>query len=149
MSLKTVNYENTVLRAVQEVEDALTGFLSPQQSVVSLNEAVDASKRSVDLSLLQYREGFVDYQRVSDSQRFLTQQQDAVVSTSGGVDLNLVATYKALEGGWQINEGNAVVSDDIKEKMIKRTNRGDLMSTEQPEYPPSQEVRGVLHNPSW
>ena len=86
-----VNYENTVLRAVQEVEDAMTVFLSSQQPVVSLNDAVDASKRSVDLSLLQYREGIVDYQRVVDSQRFLTQQQDALVSTSGDVDLNLVA----------------------------------------------------------
>lgn len=144
-----VNYENTVLRAVQEVEDAMTGFLSSQQSVVLLNDAVDASKRSVDLSLLQYREGIVDYQRVIDSQRFLTQQQDALVSTSGDVDLNLVAMYKALGGGWQISEGKAVVSDDIKEEMIKRTNWGDLMSTEQPEYPPSQDVRGVVHQPSW
>jgi outer membrane protein TolC len=144
-----VNYENTVLRAVQEVEDAMTGFLSSQQPVVSLNDAVDASKRSVDLSLLQYREGIVDYQRVVDSQRFLTQQQDALVSTSGDVDLNLVAMYKAQGGGWQIREGKAAVSDDIRKEITKRTHWGDLMSTEHPEYPPSQEVRGILHKPSW
>jgi hypothetical protein len=56
--------------------------------------------------------------------------------------------YKALGGGWQIREGKAVVSDDIKADMIERSDWGDLMTTEQPEYPPSQEVRGVLPKPS-
>lgn len=84
-----------------------------------------------------------------DSQRFLYSSKTHLFLTSGEVDLNLVTVYKTLGGEWQISEGKAVVSDDIKEEMIKRTNRGDLMSTEQPGYPPSQDIRGILHKPSW
>ncbi len=85
-----VNYEDTVLRAAQEVEDAMVGFLQSQNAVFFLADAVKASKRSVDLSLIQYREGLVDYQRVLDTQRDLTTQQDNLVFTAGSVGLNLV-----------------------------------------------------------
>jgi NodT family efflux transporter outer membrane factor (OMF) lipoprotein len=69
-----VNYQNTVLNAYREVEDAMVGFLNSKEQVVFLADSVDASKRSVDLSLIQYREGVTDYQRVLDTQRFLTQE---------------------------------------------------------------------------
>ncbi len=127
----------------------MVGFLRLQQAVVSLSDAVVASKRSVDLSMIQYREGIVDYQRVIDSQRFLSQQQDTLVPASGDVDLNLVAMYKALGGGWQIREGNPMVTDEIKEEMSQRTNWGKLMSTDQQEYPPSEEVKKIFHKPDW
>ncbi len=45
-----VNYEDTVIRAAQEVEDAMVGFLQSQDAVFFLADAVKASKRSVDLS---------------------------------------------------------------------------------------------------
>ena len=64
-----VNYENTVIRAAQEVEDAMVGFLRSQDAVVFLADAVKSSKRSVDLSLIQFREGLVHYQRVLDTHR--------------------------------------------------------------------------------
>ncbi|MCK5511862.1 MAG: efflux transporter outer membrane subunit, partial [Thermodesulfovibrionia bacterium] len=58
-----VNYQNTVLNAYREVEDAMVGFLRSQEQVKYLADSVNASKRSVDLSLIQYREGVADYQR--------------------------------------------------------------------------------------
>ena len=97
-----VNYEDTVIRAAQEVEDAMVGFLQSQDAVFFLADAVKASKRSVDLSMIQYREGLVDYQRVLDTQRDLADQQDDLVFTAGSVGLNLVAMYRALGGGWEI-----------------------------------------------
>ena len=51
-----VNYQNTVLEAAQEVEDAMVAFLRTQEEAKILAESVMAYKRSVDLSLLQYRE---------------------------------------------------------------------------------------------
>ena len=80
-----VNYEDTVIRAAQEVEDAMIGFLQSQNAVFFLADAVKAAKRSVDLSLIQYREGLVDYVRVLDAQRELTTQQDNLVFTAGSV----------------------------------------------------------------
>ena len=123
-----VNYQNTVLNAYREVEDAMVGFLNSKEQFVFLSDSVKASKRSVDLSLIQYREGLIDYQRVLDTQRFLTQEQDLLTSVNGDVALNLIAMYKALGGGWQIREGKDFVNDKTKEVMQERTNWGNLLS---------------------
>ncbi len=144
-----VNYNNTVLGATQEVEDAIVSFLQNQNAVVFLADAVKASKRSVDLSTIQYREGLVDYQRVIDTQRDLTAQQDNLVATTGDVDLGLVSIYRALGGGWQLRADKDFVPESIKEEMAKRTNWGDLLAPEELEYPPSQEVRSIFNRPDW
>ncbi len=85
-------------------------------------DSVKASQRSVDLSMLQYKEGLVDYQRVLDSQRFLTDLQDVWTATRGSAIVNLVAMYKALGGGWQIREGQMFVSKDNMDQMGKTVN---------------------------
>ncbi len=144
-----VNYEDTVLRAHQEVEDSLVGFLRKQQEAAFLLDSVKASQRSVDLSMLQYREGLVDYQRVLDSQRFLTDQQDFWTATRGDVVLNLVSMYKALGGGWQIREGQAFVSQDNKESMQQRTDWGDLLAPEKLATPATAKERQQWRRPDW
>jgi NodT family efflux transporter outer membrane factor (OMF) lipoprotein len=144
-----VNYEDTVLRAAQEVEDAMVGFLRTQEEVFFLADAVKASKRSVDLSMIQYREGLADYQRVLDTPRFFTANQDDLVRTAGTVGLNLVAMYRALGGGWQIRAGQDFIPAGLKEEMENRTNWGDMLSPQQTETPPSQEVKAILHKPDW
>jgi len=143
-----VNYQNTVLRAAQEVEDAMVGFLRTQEETDFLSSSVQAYKRSVDLSLLQYREGLVDYQRVLDAQRFLTRSQENYVARRGDIVINLVAIYKALGGGWQIREGKDFVPEEIKEEMVQRTNWGELLSLEKQK--PSPEEDGTLwRSPDW
>jgi NodT family efflux transporter outer membrane factor (OMF) lipoprotein len=144
-----VNYEDTVLRAHQEVEDSLVGFLRKQEEAGFLHGSVTASQRSVDLSMLQYREGLVDYQRVLDSQRFLTDQQDLWTATRGDVILNLIAMYKAMGGGWQIREGQAFVSKDNMDEMQQRTNWGDLLEPKAWATPASAEERQQWRWPDW
>jgi len=135
-----VNYQNTVLRAAQEVEDSMVAFLRAQEEAGFLSNSAVAAARSVDLSLIQYREGLVDYQRVLDTQRFLTQAQDLLTATTGSIALNLVAMYKALGGGWQIRAGKDFVPDETKEEMRERTSWGRLLELEKVE-PPSEEAR--------
>ena len=144
-----VDYENTVLQAVQEVEDATVAFLRTQDKVAFLADAVEAYKHSVDLSLLQYKEGLVDFQRVLDAQQNLVQQQDNWVATTGDVDLSLISLYKALGGGWEIRAGKDFVPKEIKAEMEKRTNWGDLLSPDELEYPPSQDVDHLFNWPDW
>ena len=144
-----VNYEDTVIRAAQEVEDAMIGFLQSQDAVFFLADAVKSSKRSVDLSLIQYREGLVDYQRVLDTQRDLTGLQDDLVSTAGSVGQNLVDIYRALGGGWEIRADNDFIPARLKEEMVKRTNWGDMLTPKETEYPPSQDVKKIFHRPDW
>jgi NodT family efflux transporter outer membrane factor (OMF) lipoprotein len=144
-----VNYEDTVLRAHLEVEDSMIGFLRKQQEAGFLMDSVKASQRSVDLSMLQYKEGLVDFQRVLDSQRFLADQQDAWTATRGSAIVNLIAMYKALGGGWQIREGQNFVSKDNMEQMGKRTNWGDLLEPKALATPASAKERQQWRWPDW
>jgi outer membrane protein TolC len=144
-----VNYRNVVLEAAQEVEDAMIGFLRTQDSVVFLADGVKASKRAVDLSLIQYREGLVDYQRVLDTQRFLTEQQDTLVTTTGVVVANLIAMYKALGGGWEIREGKDFVPQTIKAEMDQRTDWGSLLAPEEVQTVAAEAPPSMFNWPDW
>jgi len=144
-----VNYENTVLSAAQEVEDGMTAFLKSQNTVIFLADAVKAYRSAVDLSLIQYREGSVDYQRVIDTQQYLLRSEDQLTSTAGSVDLNLISLYKALGGGWELRKDKDFVPQNIKEEMERRTNWGNLLSPDKLEYPPSQDVKDIFHSPDW
>jgi outer membrane protein TolC len=117
-----VNYENTVLKAAQEVEDALIGFLKAQQSASDLQKSVDAARLAVDLSLIQYREGAVDLQRVVDSQTRLLTEMNSLAQTRSSIATNLIAVYKALGGGWEVGEGIPIVSEALQAQMASRTN---------------------------
>jgi NodT family efflux transporter outer membrane factor (OMF) lipoprotein len=118
------DYQNVVLRAQQEVEDGIAGFLREQEAAVFAQNAVSAAQESVRLSIVQYREGAVDYQRVNDSQRSLLQSQDSLVRIQSAVATNLVALYKALGGGWELRQGIPFVDDSTRGEMQKRTNWG-------------------------
>jgi outer membrane protein TolC len=143
-----VNYQNTVLRAAQETEDAIIGFLKKQQEAFYLEDAVTASQRSVDISLLQYGEGLTDYQRVLDAQRGLSIDQDALASTQGVVVLNLVSMYKALGGGWQPRSGQDFVNPETQQQMAERTDWGELLEEPRKEQSESSEESEWLW-PDW
>ncbi len=123
-----VGYQDTVLKAVQEVEDALSGFLNAQNAMVPNQNAVTSAQRSVAISMAQYREGAVDYQRVLDSERVLLEQQILLSKTLSSVDTNLIALYKALGGGWELEQGKTVVPNQTQHEMNDRTNWGDMLS---------------------
>ena len=122
-----VNYQNTVLLAAQETEDAMVGFLKKQQEAFFLADAVKASQRSVDISVLQYGEGLTDYQRVLDAQRGLSLDQDSLASIQGSAVLSLVGMYKALGGGWQTRTGQNIVRPETQQEMAERTDWGGLL----------------------
>ncbi len=96
-----LQYQNTVLKANKEVEDGIVAFLKEKVRVQYLTEGVQETEKANKLAMLQYEQGFTDYQRVLDTQRALVQQQDNLAATRGKVALNLIAVYKAIGGGWQ------------------------------------------------
>jgi NodT family efflux transporter outer membrane factor (OMF) lipoprotein len=144
-----VNYDDTVIKAAQETEDSMVGFLRSQEAVVLLADAVEASKGAVEISLMQYKLGETDYQRVLDTQRDLSRRQDDLVSTAGAVGQNLVGIYRALGGGWEIRAGQDFIPASLREEMESRTNWGDMLTPQKTEYPPSQDVKSILHKPDW
>ena len=130
-----VNYENTVLKAAQEVEDALIGFLKAQESASDLQKSVDAAQLAVHLSLVQYREGAVDFQRVIDSQTRLLTEMNSLAQTRSSIATNLIAVYKALGGGWEVGDGKPVVSVALQAQMASRTDWGNLLPPPPPPRP--------------
>jgi hypothetical protein len=86
---------------------------------------------------------------VLDAQQNLAQQQDNLMATTGDVGLNLISLYKALGGGWEMRAGQDFVPGDIKAEMEKRTNWGDLLSPDELEYPPAEEVDHIFNRPDW
>jgi NodT family efflux transporter outer membrane factor (OMF) lipoprotein len=123
-----VNYRNAVLIAYQEVEDAMVAFVQSQQESNFRNVSAKAASRSVEIANIQYREGTVSFQRVIDSERALVEQQDLWTVARGDVALNLIATYKALGGGWEIREGDEFISNENRDEMEERTNWSNLLS---------------------
>jgi NodT family efflux transporter outer membrane factor (OMF) lipoprotein len=119
-----LDYQQTVFRAAQEVEDGIVGFTREEEAVVFATNAVTAAQSAVKLALIQYREGAVDYQRVLDSERVLLQTQNTLARTQSSVVTNLVALYKALGGGWEYRAGEPVVADSVRKDMQQRTNWG-------------------------
>ncbi len=120
-------YRDTVLKAAQEVEDALIGFVNAQQAAVFEQSAVTAAQRSVEISLVQYREGAADYQRVLDSQRALLDQENNLTQVTSSVATSVIALYKALGGGWEVREGQPIIPDSVEREMKARTNWGDML----------------------
>ncbi len=124
-------YELAVLNALREVENAQTAFIRSQEEVVVLSEAAESARRAVDLANIQYRDGIADFNRVLLTQRALLAQEALLTDARGRVARNLVALYRALGGGWQIREGNDLISTESKDAMRERTNWGDLLDAKQ------------------
>jgi NodT family efflux transporter outer membrane factor (OMF) lipoprotein len=95
-------YQQTVLSANQEVEDAIVAFLNSQDRVRSLQESVDSARKSLNLIVDQYKAGQTDFNRLFLQQTQLVLQQDGLAEAQGERARNLIAVYKALGGGWQI-----------------------------------------------
>ena len=108
----------------------MSGYVGAIEQDVILAKAVQSAQRSNDLSMLRYREGFSDYQRVLDAQQSLFTQQSRYVTNRGVAVLAVVDLYKALGGGWEIHGGTYDVSPETQEEMQQRTNWGDYFVAE-------------------
>ena len=97
-----VNYENAVVAAHREVEDALVQFLEAKSSAQHLRRSSLAAGKSVELVRVQYTEGQVDFGRVFVLESSLVQRQDQLIATQAQIALSLVQIYKAMGGGWQL-----------------------------------------------
>ena len=143
-----VSYQETVLSAAQEAEDAIIAYLNGKQQTEILNRTVVSAMRSSQLSVLRYKEGFSDYQRVLDAQQALFTQQQRYVDAQGSNVSNLIALYKALGGGWQIRQGATFVDDSIRAEMRGRTDWGELLEPAATD-PGTTEHDGTFRKPDW
>jgi outer membrane protein, multidrug efflux system len=96
-----LNYQQTVLTALGEVEDSLASYRTEQLRRLALMDAVTASRQALDLARQQYQQGVIDFLTVLDTQRSLLDAEDELVQSDQAVSDDLVQLYKALGGGWE------------------------------------------------
>jgi NodT family efflux transporter outer membrane factor (OMF) lipoprotein len=96
-------YEKAVLAALGDVEKSLVNYSQEQVRYRSLNDAVAANRRAVEMAQELYVRGLNDYLNVLDTQRALYITETELAQSEATMAANLVALYKALGGGWQVN----------------------------------------------
>jgi multidrug efflux system outer membrane protein len=100
-----LTYQNTVLTALREVEDALVAYANEQDHSAALSEAVSSARESVEISREQYKQGLIDFLQVLDAQRQMLLAEDDLAQSEQSIAADLVALYRALGGGWQVDGG--------------------------------------------
>jgi len=94
-------YEQTVLNALEETENALVGYGEQRRRRELLASAAEASAEAHRLALLRYQEGISDFLTVLDSETRLRQDQVLLAQSETATATALTAVYKALGGGWE------------------------------------------------
>jgi NodT family efflux transporter outer membrane factor (OMF) lipoprotein len=94
-------YKQSILTAVQQVDDATVSYRAQQESLRDLDRALKAAHRSTQLATDTYRDGLSDYLNVLDAERQQFDLQQQYVAAQQTEAESLVGLYKALGGGWQ------------------------------------------------
>lgn len=95
-----VSYEQTVLTALQEVENALLALTRNGERSAALAIATESASQAAELARQRYSAGLIDFQSVLDTERNVLTVADSLASTRTDEVLALIRLYKALGGGW-------------------------------------------------
>src|ERR1700730_2705419 len=150
-----VDYQNTVLKAQQQVENGLTSFLQGREQVDFLRQSVAAANAALGIALLQYNLGTRDFTTVLTAEQNLYTAQNNLAMAEGNVSAGLASVYEALGGGWQIRADNEFVPAATAEEMRNRTNWGELLPPPGAPQPPApalptpQDVSPNPRAPEW
>lgn len=96
-------YQQTVLNALEETENALVNYNRERSRRELLTTAAKASERAHELAHLRFAEGVSDFLTVLDAELRLLQDQDRLAQSQTATATALAALYKALGGGWESN----------------------------------------------
>ena len=99
-----LNYQKTVLTAFQDVENALVAYSKEKERQTALEEEVKQYEKAANVSMTRYTRGLTNFLDVLDTQRSLYAAQDALVQSRAALDIDLIALYKGLGGGWERND---------------------------------------------
>ncbi|WP_137886805.1 efflux transporter outer membrane subunit [Pseudomonas sp. 2FE] len=95
------SYEQQVLVALEESENAFSDYGKRQQRLISLLRQSEASRAAAEQASIRYREGTVDFLVLLDAERERLAAEDAQAQAEVELYRGIVAIYKALGGGWQ------------------------------------------------
>ncbi|CAH1575600.1 putative outer membrane protein [Vibrio jasicida] len=130
------NYNKKVLQAVNEVTNALEAYdLYLEQKSLRL-QSVNSSIRAFNISMTQYENGQISFERLLNSVEKMTRAEDSYATIKGNVANQVVALYKALGGGWEAQTGKPFLSEGVAKQMQERSDWDDLLDEEERVLPP-------------
>ncbi len=104
-------YQNTILNANLDAENAMVAYLQSLDQSEHLQESADSAAKLSDYLIRQFRAGYLP-PGAADTSAFINQiftavnfqvtQQDVAAQAAGNIALNLILLYRAMGGGWQI-----------------------------------------------
>jgi multidrug efflux system outer membrane protein len=94
-------YEQTVLRALEETENALITHARSRDRLEHVAASAQASGTAARLARTRYDGGISDFLTVLDTERTLLEAEDRLAQSRTDTATSLIAVYKALGGGWQ------------------------------------------------
>lgn len=100
------NYNNTLLSALQEIDNALVSYNKSLQQLQADREAMEQAQETLTLAIDLYERGLTDYQNVLDSQRNVFSFQTTLVNAQSQTLLYMIQLYRALGGGWESGTNN-------------------------------------------
>lgn len=123
-------YQNTVLIALEEVENAMVAYVQQVDRDKTLGQAVAASESAVQMVQTLYTEGLTDFLNVLDTQRSLFEQTDQLVESRGRIVQDLIELYRSLGGGWSAEPDNQLYSHgNIKKIISGKSGEGSINTT--------------------
>lgn len=99
-----LRYQQTALTAFREVSDALISRRGFEDGRVEQAQAVGAGRQAVELATTRYKEGKASYYEVLEAQQQLFPAENTLSRIEVGRRLAVVQLYKALGGGWSLND---------------------------------------------
>lgn len=96
-----VRYQQTILAALEEVENSLVNVARERERRASLAQALDASRRALELASDLHLRGLVDFFEVLDATRSNLLAESEVARSDTALASDTVALYKSLGGGWE------------------------------------------------
>jgi outer membrane protein TolC len=120
-------FQNSVLQAAREIDDAAISVVKTAERQVALDDALGAAERSLELANVRYQEGYADFQRVIDAQRALfSQAEQQLINQSDHISA-VIELYKSLGGGWIDMPVEQMIPESVRDEMRSRTNWGGLL----------------------
>ena len=104
-------YRNTVLRAAEDVENALSGLAQTENDVIQLQDELQSLVKARDLAEQAYRAGSITLTDVLDANRQLLVAQDELDANRAGAARAAVGVFRALGGGWDSQDHIATRHD--------------------------------------
>ncbi len=96
------SYQQTVLQANEEAENAIVAYLHFTDQIKVLEESARQAREAERVAQVKYREGEIDFNRLFTVQQLLLNQQERLASSRGNAAQSVVDLYRALGGGWEI-----------------------------------------------